>query len=369
MHNESGFKQPALGVIGLLVTIGLSLVISTAFDPGTFCTWVGFLVMSMIPTQIVIGLVWQNNYPPLLGRLPQPARGAAILVLLALAVGVIAPLTLRFVGGSVTPPTPFLIMYIILTVVAAFWLVAVFQCWPAALSGHPAVVGLGTLLLAYLAAWAVFRAGFDFRAMAGAPFYVAALDPQGAFGAWNILAYLVTTVAVIMALVLLDFWPLALLPAKRPVLGRQPWFGLYVATFVLLAAGGAWYVGVRVAGMDVVDYMVRVPVCFLFGNFILLTLFQAGPSKRLAQPWKGVALIGASVALAVLAYALYRFAAVLAFGDLPAGPPTYALELWIATAMLSITFPTIVAYGEGFAFWPFAGGVRATTLVAAEQAR
>ena len=369
MEHGEGIRQPVLGAIGAVVTIGLSLALSTAFDPDIFGTWVAFLVMCAVPAQIVIGLVWQNSYPGFLTRLSQPARGAAILLILAGAVGVIAPATLLLVGGSVTPPTPFLNMYIIMSIVATFWLVAVFQCWPAAaFSSHPAAVGLGTLALAYLGAWVVFRSGFDFRAMAAAPFYVAALDPHGTIPAWHLLSYAVTTVAVIMGLVLLDFWPFSALAAKAPVLGKQPLFGLTVAAVVLPLAGLVWTAGVRLAGMDAVDYLVRVPVSFVFGTFILLTLFQTAPFQRLAQPAKGAGLIAGSAVLALLTYGLYRFAALATFGQIPAGPPAYDLDLWIATAMLSITFPLIVAYGEGFGFWPFARTAKATPEIVVESA-
>lgn len=369
MENNEGIKQPLLGLIGTVITVGLSLLISVAFHPDTFGSWVGFLVMCAVPSQIVIGLVWQNSYPGVLTRLSQPARGIAILIILAIAVGVIAPTTLHLVGGGVTPPTPFLNMYIIMSIVATFWLVAVFQCWPAAaLSSHPAAVGLGTLAFAYLSAWVVFRAGFDFQAMAAAPFYVAALDPHGAFPAWHILSYAVTSVAVIMSLVLLDFWPFSALAAKVPALGKQPLFGLIVAAVVLPVAGLIWTTGVRLAGMDAVDYLVRVPVSFVFGTFIVLTLFQTAPFQRLAQPGKGLALIIASAVLAVVTYGFYRFVALAAMGNIPAGPPTYGLDLWIATAMLSITFPVIVAYGDGFGFWPFARAGKAAPEIAVESA-
>lgn len=355
MLNGMGMGQPLLGCIAAALTVGLSLAISASFDAGTFGTWVAFLAMCAIPVQMIIGLVWRNVYPSILGRLAQPARGVVILVIMACVAGIVAPLALRLVGGGATPPTPFLIMYIIMSIASTFWLVAVFQCWPmSALSTHPALVGMGTLMLAYLTGWVVFRLGFDFSAMSQAPFYAAALDPKGAFDAWNILCYVVCTVCVIMGLVLLDYWPFMALAARLPALGRQPWLGVAAGAFSLAVGGLMWWVGVRIAGMDVVDFMVRIPISVLFGNFIVLVLFQTAPLQRLAQPAKGLGLILLSTVLALAMYALYRGMALAAIGDLAAGPPAYGLDLWIATAMLSITFPVIVAYGEGFGLWPFA---------------
>lgn len=355
MKESKTIVQPLLGLVGAIVTVGLSLLISITFDAGTFGSWVAFVIMSMVPAQVVMGLVWKNNYPPRLGRLSQPRKGLAILAILAVVGCVIMPLTLRIVGGSVTPPTPFLIMYIILSIVATFWLVAVFQCWPfSALSSVPAVIGVGTMVLAYILAWVVFKAGFEFSAMEKAPFYLTSLDPHGAFPAWSIFSYLVTSVAIIMALVLLDFWPFSELSGKNPLLARQPFFGLMVGLFVLVAAALIWTAGVRWAGMGTVDFMVRIPISLLFGNFIVLLLFQTAPFQKMLQPAKGMCLMTCSGVLAISTYGLYRFIALSLVGDLPAGPPTYGLDLWVATAMLSVTFPIIVAYAEGFGFWPFA---------------
>lgn len=346
-------KQPVIGLIGAAITVGLSLVISIGFEPRFFGSWVAFLAMCIVPIQIIIGLVWNNRYPIVLARLRQPARGVAILVILIAAGSVIAPTTLILVGGSITPPTPFLNMYIIMSIVATFWLVAVFQCWPSsAISSHPAVLGLGTLMLSYVSAWVVFQLGFDFGVMKDAPFYHEYLDPKGAIPAWNILSYSITTVAVIMGLILLDFWPITAILTRKPMFGAQPYFGLISTIIVLSVAGVVWEVGVNQLGMDAVDYLVRVPVSFVFGTFILLTLFQTVPFQKMAQPAKGCSLIVGSAILALLTYELYRFVSMNAFGQIQAGPPAYELDLWIATAMLSITFPLIVAYAEGFAFWP-----------------
>ncbi|UCM29520.1 hypothetical protein LE197_06370 [Pseudomonas sp. PS1(2021)] len=50
----------------------------------------------------------------------------------------------------------------------------------------------------------MFCALFDFSAMVEAPFYLASLDPHGLFGAFEILAFAVTSVSLVFAGVLLD---------------------------------------------------------------------------------------------------------------------------------------------------------------------
>ena len=353
MPNTFGLKQPFLGIVAALAAVSLSLSICAQFDPATFGSWVALLIMSAIPAQIVIGLVWQSAYPAFLTILPQPVKGAAILAMMLAAAAVMSPVILTLVDGGFGTPKPFAIMYTIVSVCCAFWLVAVFQCWPmAGITKNPGVIGAGIFVLAYVTAFVVFRLAFDFGAMSQAPFYSAALDPKGAAGAWDALSFIVTTVSVIMWFVLLDFWPSATIAAAIPVLGRQPLFGLLNAVLILTVAAVMWWAGVKVLGMDVVDYMVRVPVSGLFGEFIMLVMMQTAPFQSVRQPFKGLLLLALVVVLAVVMYRVYAVAAVLLVGAMPSGAPSYGLDLWIATAMLSVTFPVFVALGDGFAFWP-----------------
>ncbi|MGE5548557.1 MAG: hypothetical protein ACM33T_16745 [Solirubrobacterales bacterium] len=367
MSNTSGLKQPVLGAVAAIVAIALSLTICAQFSPATLGGWVALAVMSAIPMQIVIGLVWQSgSYPAALARLPQPAKGLAILAVMGVAATVVAPAIQAVVGGNVAPPTPFAIMYTIVSVCTAFWIVAVFQCWPmTAVSKHPAVIGAGVWVLAYVSALVLFRVTFDFSAMKDAPFYAVSLDPHGTSPAWNALSYIVTTVSVIMGFVMLDFWPTATIARAVPAIGRQPVFGVVSALFVLAIAAVMWEGCVVGLKMDVVDYMVRVPVSGLFGEFIMLVMMQTAPFQTTRQPVKGAALLACAAVLAVVMYAVYAKAAILLVGPMPSGAPTYGLDLWIATAMLSITFPVFVAFGDGFAYWPLS---RAATTATAEAA-
>jgi hypothetical protein len=81
-------------------------------------------------------------------------------------------------------------------------------------------------------------------------------------------------------------------------------------------------------------------------------MMQTAPFQAIRQPVKGLALLVLVVVLAVVMYRVYAAAAVILVGAMPGGAPTYGLDLWIATAMLSVTFPVFVALGDGFAFWP-----------------
>ncbi|MFT6045557.1 MAG: hypothetical protein ACI9WC_001258 [Arenicella sp.] len=202
-------KQPTLGIISTSLCIVTVFVICALFTVDVFNTWVGYVVVAAIPGQITLALVWECNYPAFLSKLKQPLKGIVLTIVMALIGAITVAITLPLIGGSITPPTPMLIQFTILSVLISMWTVVAWKCWPmSALSENPVIVGIGTLILTYILTYLVFTTVFDYRFMADAPFYVEALDPGGLLNAWTAITYMLTTVAVIDALILLDFWPL-----------------------------------------------------------------------------------------------------------------------------------------------------------------
>lgn len=350
---QQGIKQPLLGILATIIVFIMALGIITWFKTETFLTWVGFLAMTVIPIQIIIGLAWNNNYPPPAAKLEQPLKGIYLL-LFSMVVGVfVASLSHFTIGGSVAPPTPFIIFFTILSVVISLWLVIVWQCWPmSAIHPHPAFIGFGTLFLVYVLDIIIYKWLMDFSFLKGAPFYVPALDPHGPINAWVVISFAVTTVATILAMAELDFWPLSLVPRKAPAFGKQPLFGIMATVWILVIAFIIRTIFIKGLGMDVVVYAVKVPICIIFGEFIMLLLMQTSPVQTAKQPAKGFVLIIMSIILAVAMYYLYTWFSSLIAGNLPSGPPAYVHELWIATSLLSITFPIIAIYTGLFNFWP-----------------
>jgi hypothetical protein len=55
---------------------------------------------------------------------------------------------------------------------------------------------------------------------------------------------------------------------------------------------------------------------------------------------------------------MYGRLAPMVTGEVRPGPPTYDFEIWLASALLSVTFPLLIFYAEFFQFWPLqsAGG-------------
>ncbi len=353
MDQQVGLKQPLLGIVSFFVILFLAFGIVIWFKVETFLSWAGFLSMSLIPFSIIVGLVWGSNYPPPAAKLEQPLKGFYLLLLSMIVGAFVSAWSLKTVGGFMVPPTPFLVMYIILSVIATFWCVVVWQCWPAsALKGHPAFVGFGTLIISYALAWVLFKTLFDFSFAKGAPFYSAALDPGGAYNAWVILSWFLTSLLIILVFVQLDFWPFSAIAAKSPGFAKQPIWGIVVAISIIILSSIAQSIFVQGAGMDPVVYMLKVPICIIFGQFIMLLVMQTAPVQTMKQPAKGFVLIILSIILSFIMYALYSWFASLIAGKLPSGPPGYVFELWMATALLGFTFPVIAIYTGPFNYWP-----------------
>ena len=81
-------KQPALGIVAtVLMIMAVSLGVISLFDFPTFGSWVIFVMASIIPMEIVIGVVWGAN-PSFVSSQPQPLKGI-LLILVNVTVGVI----------------------------------------------------------------------------------------------------------------------------------------------------------------------------------------------------------------------------------------------------------------------------------------
>jgi hypothetical protein len=50
---------------------------------------------------------------------------------------------------------------------------------------------------------------------------------------------------------------------------------------------------------------------------------------------------------------MYQSLAGVVTGRLHAGPPSYDFEIWLASALLAVTFPFLIISAVFFDFWPF----------------
>jgi len=342
-------KQPVLGIAAATLVMAVSLGFVARFDFPTFGSWVAYLMICMIPMQIVIGVMWGTNQPKFAAKQKQPAKGILLVLLTIIAGTIVAPTYLSIAGGNLTPPGPVPSHAIIVSVIITFWATVMFGGWPfKSLLKNQVAAGLALLVACYIVNLLLFRLFFDYGFMQGAPVYVPSLDPHGMFNALSALVFYVTCLSIMFLLLSFDLWPLT----KFPGVMKQPALGI-VWTILCLGLGGLlFWVGVNVFQMDVMQFMVAVPIPYIFGSIIVLNMFQNSLISSLKQPAKGVAnallvaIIGTGLAQ------LYRALAPMVTGALHAGPPTYDMEIWLASALLGVTFPFLIFFAEFFKFWP-----------------
>lgn len=342
-------KQPGVGIAATALVIAIALGFVSLFDFPTFTGWVADGLLCAIPIQIVMAVTWGGKQPAFAAGARPPLNGV-LLTVGALIVGTMVEAVLFVtVGGRVNPPAPMLAMYVIVAVVVTFWAAIVWGGWPfTTLIKNTVAAGLTMLVVCYAANHALFRLFFDYGFMQGAPVYVPALDPHGLFNAWYALVFYVTALAAMFLLVNFDLWPLT----KFPGVMQQPVLGVVWTITLLVLAAAAFVVGVQLAGMDVVAFLVRVPVPFIFGTIVVQNMLQGSLFATLTQPLKGVMNVVAVVVIGTLLSRLYGALAPVVTGVLAPGPPSYDAEIWLASALLSVTFPFLIFFAEFFKFWP-----------------
>ena len=350
--SKSGLRQPLKGALATLFIMGISLAFISLFDYQTFSGWISYALMCVIPMQILVSVTWAGNHPAFAAPLRQPHKGASLLLLTAVIGVVVCVAYFETVGGGINPPAPMLIMCTIITVIITFWLTFMFQAWPfTRLIKHPVAAGLTLIAAVYVISYLLFRIFFDFGFMKGAPVYAPALDPHGLFNAWSALVFFVAASAAMFLMLNFDLWPLT----KFPAIMRQPVLGVVWTIIALIITAIAFYIGVNLMGMDVAHWMITVPIPFIFGTIVTHNMLQGSLiPKNMAQPLKGVLATIATIIVGSLLAALYGVLAPHVTGALKAGPPSYDYEIWLASALLAVTFPFLIFYAEYFKMWPLA---------------
>jgi hypothetical protein len=145
-----------------------------------------------------------------------------------------------------------------------------------------------------------------------------------------------------------DLWPFTLSPS----LMKQPVLGIVWTIVALIIGDAAMYIGVNVLKMDQVAFMVSVPIPVIFGVIFVLNMLQGSLFSKFTQPLKGMLNTVAAIIFGNLFALLYRALAPTVTGKLDAGPPAYQTEIWLASALLAVTFPFLVAYADFFTMWP-----------------
>ena len=344
-------KQPGLGIAATVLVMAIALGFTSLFSFPTFAGWVAYFLLCVIPIQIVMIVTWNTGQPAFAGNASQPVKGI-LLTLVCAVIGLIAAgAVIYLVGARITPPPPIVAHWVIVAVPVMFWAAIMWGGWPfTKMIKHPLAAGLTMLVAVYVVNYVLFRIFFNYEFMAGAPVYVASLDPHGLYNGWSALVFIVTALAGMFLVIAFDLWPMTTVPAvmQQPVLGIV-WTGICLAF-----AAVAMYIGLNVMHMDVVRFLVRVTVPLIFGSIVVLNMFQNSLSGSLKQPLKGLVNVVLIVAIGVGLARVYEALMPRVTGQLAYGPPAYDFEIWLASALLSVTFPFLMFYAAFFGYWPLA---------------
>lgn len=296
-----------------------------------------------------MGVIWGMKQPGFAAETSQPLRGI-LFSLIALVTGVVVVLAhWTIVGTNVSPPTPIFTQCMIASVVIMFCMAIMWGGWPfTALIKNPIAAGVAMLVACYAINYIFFRIFFNFDFLRGAPVYVPAQDPHGLFSGWTSVVFYVTAITVMFLSLCFDLWPFT----KFPSLMKQPVLGIVWTSVALIIGGAAYYIAVDVLKMDQVAFMVEVPIPFLFGTIFMLNMLQGSVFAKFNQPLKGVLNAICAAVFGNLFALMYRAFTPVVTGKLDAGPPSYQSEIWLASALLSVTFPFLVAYADFFTMWP-----------------
>jgi hypothetical protein len=339
--------QPAIGLLSSAIVMAIALAFVSAFDFPTFAGWVAFVMLGLIPMQIVIAVLWGAN-PPFASGMRQPSKGVMLVLLTVVATAVISPLVLRSVGEGMTPPGPIPSHYVIIVVPTTFWLAIMMGGWPfTRLTSNPLVSGLLVLVASYVVTYAVFHVFFNYDFLKGAPVYLQSA-PGGMYNGVSALVFYVTALAIMFVVLCFDLWPLTLFPAVM----KQPVLGLVWTAIALGGAAVAVSIGIGSLGADPMAFLTQVTVPLIFGSIIVLNMLQNSLFARLTQPLKGLANTVAAIVIGVLLARMYVSLAPLMVGVLPMGPPGYEREIWLANALLSVTFPFLIYHAVFLGYWP-----------------
>lgn len=348
-ESNTFLKQPLLGGISLILIIISCLLIISSFSPDTFASWVSFLFMCCVPTQIICGLVWGCQYPQNIACLRQPYKGLSYLAISLIGGFLLAAIILLGVAEDSVPPGPQHNIFIILFITTMFWLVGVFQCQPfIKVFTHKFLLALMILTSAFVITYLLFFFVINFEFLAKAPFYLAQLDGNGPIMAFDFLTFAVTTVASIMVLIVIDFKPITTLTGASKT---QIFIGWTIAV-VLLLSTLVKTIFVTFLGLDQIVYMVMVPISFIFGAFTLLNLYEKSLLSYFKEAQQTYISLIICFIFMVIIYQLFVWLGPLVSGAMASGAPSYELDFWVANAMLSICFPLIVLYTDFLQHWP-----------------
>ncbi len=341
-------SQPRLGVLSTALVIAVSFGFLALFDLPTFLGWVSFVMLCVVPPQIVAAVIATN--PPFAPQ-AQPARGVVLLAVNVATAVILALIVWLTVGEGVTPPGPIPSQFAVIVVPTTFFMCIAFGGWPfTRLSRNMGIAGFMILVASCALTYALFRIFFNYEFLRGAPVYLQSA-PTGLFSGVAALVFYVTMLGGMFLMLHFDLWPFT----RSTGLMKQPVLGVVWTIVAAAVAVLVMWITTSMLALDPLYVLTRVTAPFIFGTIIVLNMLQNSLFGHLRQPLKGAAnALAAAVIGGVLAHLYGRVDRLLVGMELPSGAPGYEYELWLVNALLSVTFPFLIFHAAYFAYWPLA---------------
>ncbi|WP_298486914.1 hypothetical protein [uncultured Maribacter sp.] len=345
-------------ITGLLLVIAIAFIIA-AIPSATNYQWIVFFFLAATPFQAIVGILWQNNLPFIKGldKIHQTTKGIILVIFTMLFGLLIGGLTLLIMGKGTGILTPQLNHFLITSIIITLWLIIIVNFWPfIGKIKNITIVGFCTLILAFGIAFIVWKIFFNYESISNlVPWYVESLDPKGVFDFSTTIVYIITCCPVLLYLALFDDWFLekwsgAIQPGKA-ILNTNIILGIsYIFQFFFT----------KVIGMDVMVYMVMVPISMVFGVFLVNNSTQFFLFKNIRQPLKGIYKMIAATIFGLSMYVLYfNMGAWITGQEMASGANgNYQLDLWVADTMLGISFPLIIVITGYFNYWPLKSKIK-----------
>lgn len=339
------------GILGLLIVMIIAFSIAATPSIQNY-QWVVFFFLAATPPQIMIGLLWENDIPFTIGfkSKSQPIKGILLTGFAALFGLIIGGLTLLFIGNGAYVMTSQVSHFLIIAIILMLWLVIIVNCWPFTnFLKNKFLIGFFTLFIAYTLAFVIWKIFFNYEAVAEiAPWYVSDIDPKGIYNFVDAIVFIITTCPIILYLALFDNWLL------DKWIKKQPYKAIINTVLVLLIAYLFQSFFVLIVDMDRTVYMVLIPICMVFGSFLVNNMTQFSLFNQQSQPYKGIYKIILATILGLSMYVIYyNMAPFITGNNMVSGlEGNYQLDLWIADTMLGISFPLIIVLTDFFGFWP-----------------
>ncbi len=340
-------RQIIIALTSLVIVIVLTMLLMSRVETVFLNSWLVVVFIFLVPMQVAWGDLLADKKPTFIVNLPQPWSGLIVIACCFMVSVLISYVAFLMLEPGAKQPGPILISYSILVVVSSFWFTIVWQYLPIQRwIKNPVALRFSVVLVGLLFGWLILNVGYNFNFLEDVEGYNKHNDPNGYFTSWYITAFLVTTVAVMFSLVLLDFHftrAYAQLPLK--------WS--FANTLLILVLSSIIYIPIVViAGVDPVFYLVNFVVSYIFGVFVPLNLFNGQIAWRVKQPYRGFLLISVSILGGFILNRLYILMAQFISPEISTGFPAYELEIWLANAMLAFSFPMVVALTVHLNFWP-----------------